>query len=384
MLIVNRLFRLVYIILERAICFIFRRIPFSSSKRLLQAIFNEYEMKSDEYISYKVHYKKADFFVPSDIETKTENGELAIVIQGPIEMKDDFTIETIKLYKKLFSGAIIICSTWNDTPEDVLKKIKELDCYLIVSEFFEENGFSNINYQIKTTYEGVKKAKELGAKYVLKNRADIRVYKEFSFEYLKNLLELFPIKIDVNSPFNLKGRIITVQGSAGQMFMPYWLQDFIYFGYTEDVLNFFDIPYDHRVIKDRIKFQVEKFGSCPNGEDISKIPAPEIYLTKAFLEKYQTINYSVESSWDIIKRFFLIIDFEDLNLFWVKYQKQRNLSRLYREPGLHNLEDFYDYKVGDSMDPYKNITFVDFVNLYMDTYKYDRPMEMIKKNRRLN
>lgn len=44
---------------------------------------------------------------------------------------------------------------------------------------------------------------------MLKNRSDLRIYKEFSFEYLKSLLGAYPV---LGTKVPLKGRIVTFVG----------------------------------------------------------------------------------------------------------------------------------------------------------------------------
>lgn len=45
---------------------------------------------------------------------------------------------------------------------------------------------------------------------MLKNRSDLRIYKEFSFEYLKSLLGAYPV---LGTKVPLKGRIVTLWGN---------------------------------------------------------------------------------------------------------------------------------------------------------------------------
>ncbi len=42
----------------------------------------------------------------------------AIAMQGPLLLKNNFTLETLKLYKKYFQNALIILSTWEGEDED--------------------------------------------------------------------------------------------------------------------------------------------------------------------------------------------------------------------------------------------------------------------------
>ncbi len=380
----NFCFRIFFFFYREANSLIFKLLP-QRKDLLFNSLIENYSFRSDEFITYKVHFKNADFFIPSKIKTTLEGYELAIVFQGPIDYKDNFSIETVKLYKKIFPKAFLIFSTWSNENKEALKKLKALGCDVILTDPFEPNGFGNVNYQIKTTIEGIKKARSLGAKYVLKNRSDYRIYREFTFEFLKNLLDLYPItrnSIDADK-VKIIERIITIPGWPGQIFMPYWIQYFIYFGRTEDVYNFFDIPFDSRNIKDRGKFMVENYGSCADGHVIQSIPNPETYMTRAFLSKYVESDMNVKLFWERIRDFFIIIDHEDLNAYWHKYDKFRNISRLYTEPGEYCKDAYEDFEYLKDWDPYKNITFADFLNIYCKSYIYEKWMEESRRGRKL-
>jgi hypothetical protein len=336
-----------------------------SGRLALPLLLQGYEMYSENYFSFKLRPKRADYFIPSNIKTKTKQGEFAIVLQGIIEVKDNFTIETVRLYKKIFPSAIIIISTWDNTSKDLLNEFKNLGCEMVLSKNFEPCGIGNVNYQICTSLAGIKRARELGATYTLKNRSDLRIYREFAFEYLKSLLTIFPV--DEVNPFNLKGRIISPAGNSGQMFMPLWIQDFYYFGYTEDMLNFFSIPYDSRQIHSAQKYLKEKYGEF-DGDIMCNMLVPEIYITKSFIEKYVHAEMNVLSHWNFIKKYFIIVDHESLDAYWSKYELY-NLSSYYCEyDGKHNF-----------IDPKKHLSSVDFCNLYNDQYEYEAWMERMRK-----
>lgn len=163
--------------------------------------------------------------------------------------------------------------------------------------------------------QGARRAKELGAKYVLKNRSDLRIYKEFSFEYLKSLLDAYPV---LGTKVPLKGRIVTFVGATGQLFLPYWLQDFLYFGHTDDIINLFSIEQNECDIANAPAYFKREYKYC-TGEDMCREVVPEIYITKMFLSKYMDIDDSVKGFWDSIKNYFMIVDWDDLSAVLFKY-----------------------------------------------------------------
>lgn len=60
-------------------------------------------------------------YVDTKVRSTTSKGELAIVLQGIVAIQDDCTLETVRLYKKIFPSAIIILSTWDFTSDELLQ-----------------------------------------------------------------------------------------------------------------------------------------------------------------------------------------------------------------------------------------------------------------------
>lgn len=265
--------------------------------------------------TYRLNPLRTKNYVDTKMCSTTFEGELAIVLQGIVATQDDCTLETVRLYKKIFPKAIIILSTWDFTPNELLQQFREEGCEIVLCQSFEPCGFGNVNYQIYTSLQGAKRGKELGAKYILKNRSDMRIYKEFSFEYLKSLLDAYPV---LGTKIPLKGRIVTLKGATGQLFLPYWLQDFLYFGYTEDIINLFDIKLNERNVANAPAYFKREYKYCA-GEDMCREVVPEIYITKMFLSKYIDIDDSVKGFWDCIRKYFITVDWDALSVVWFKY-----------------------------------------------------------------
>ena len=337
-----------------------------NEKVMLDIFSRSFEKYSDNYFCYKLRPKKADYFIPSNIKTTTTSGEFAIVLQGLIEMRDEFTFETIKLYRRLFPGAIIIVSTWDYTDPSIVRTLELLGCEVVLNKDIPVCGLGNVNYQICTSLAGLKRAKELGAEFALKNRSDLRVYREFAFEYLKSLVELNTISS--SNVYGLKGRIITQAGNWGQMFNPMWLQDFLYFGYTDDLINLFDIPYDDRNIH---CYRKDNFDTkrVLTGETLAKWPASEINITKRFIQKYHNSDLSLKDWWNFLGEYCYIVDSEDLLTLWNKY-------------GLNDLGQFYCEYDGkhNYRDPFRHISSSDFINIMNHKYIYEEWMENEKAN----
>ena len=207
-----------------------------------------------------------------------------------------------------------------------------------------------------STLVGLRRARELGAKYCIKNRSDLRICKPQAFEYLKSLLDIFPLG---GEDIPLKGRIVSLNGYRGQMFYPFWSQDYMYFGFTEDLINLFDIQRDERDMPDSSCFMSGE-NRIRNGKEFTETLPPEMYITLQFVKKYVSVDeLTIKQSWDIIRKYFVIMNFEDLNAIWKKHNR-------------YFLNEIMVESDGKTMytDPYRIFTFSDFVNLYTGQMPY--------------
>lgn len=329
---------------------------------------NAFEKVYYKYCNFKLRAKDINKCIPSKINTDSRVNEFAIIIQGPIDEKDNFTYNTIKVYKKNYPKALIIISTWDSANPKIVNKLKELGCIIILNKTFSPSGLGNVNYQICTSLAGIKKAKEMGAKYVLKTRSDFRINKSFALEYLKTLIELVPSK----DTSKLKGRVISLAGASGQMFIPFWIQDFLYFGYTEDMEMLFDIPYDNRNIPSAISFITNKYKPC-TGRNLEDENVAEIYITKHFVSKLTKIEPTVKCFWECITKYFLIVDYDDLNIYWNKYGR-RSLSK--------ENSEFIGSKTIE--DPYRNLNLDTSLCIIQGHILYEEWMENVMDNFYLN
>lgn len=324
-----------------------------------------YNNLSDEFFNYQLRPKTSIHYNDNIIKTNTAPKELAIILQGLPEEKNNLTFETIKIYKKVFPGAIIIVSTWDSVPSDTIKKYVDEGCELVINETFETCGFNNVNYQLCTTLSGLRKAKELGATYAIKNRSDLRINREFCFEYLKSLLEIFPV---ADNSLNTNGRIIALSSGWPQLFFPNWIHDFFFFGFTDDLINVFDIPYSDKHMHSTVQYFKNKYKTII-AEDYLKEEVPEVYITKHFLEKHIEVKDTVRFFWDIICKYYIIIDFNDINAMWNKNNRY-NLSVESRDYNGYEMYKTEDY----------NLKFSTFLSMYTGKLLYEEWMEDVRKH----
>lgn len=281
--------------------------------RELQAICKAAERHSENYATYRLRPKKMSNVPVLNLANTNEFEQIAIVMQGPLMVKDDFTLETAKYYKKCYQKAIVIVSTWDDADARTLRLLRENGIIVVLSKLPDNCGHLNINYQVTNTLAGVIKAQKYGAKFICKTRTDQRLYHPNAIEYLFNLVKIFPVN---NEDFIKKqcGRIVALCMPYGDMFYPYCLADFLYFGYADDIESLFSIATDNR----------------PNGtvgkgmtrrEIAENMGAPEIQLLRNYIVSMGGNNEcTVRAYWQFVKNHMITIHRDEIGLFWPKYE----------------------------------------------------------------
>ena len=275
----------------------------------------------------------------------------AIVMQGPIRKEDDFTVETVKFYNRLYPTAGIIVSTWNDENPEEIRKIRAAGAEILLCEKPVSGGHLNINYQLKNTREGIKEAQKKGYSYIAKSRTDQRISKPYVFEYMINLMKQYP-PVDSQKQ---KQRIVSLSMNYGNMFFPYFMSDFFYFGSADDMGQLFAISMD-----DRKPFDMPA-GSSRRAYS-EKAYAPEVFIMKNYLKSLGCSgDTSIKDYWEGVLRYLLCVDMKTLDLYWPKYEGKYRLHEFYG--------DFFEY---DSDEKVKtmNFDFVNWLNLYSGTLKY--------------
>lgn len=93
----------------------------SNGFRIIGSLCNAFYHIYPNYCSYRLYPLSTKKYVDTKVRSTTSKGELAIVLQGIVAIQDDCTLETVRLYKKIFPSAIIILSTWDFTSDELLQ-----------------------------------------------------------------------------------------------------------------------------------------------------------------------------------------------------------------------------------------------------------------------
>lgn len=148
------------------------------------------------------------------------NTDFSIIIQGPTQ----YYRELIDLYKN--ADNVLWC-TWDDEPLEAIKSIKEVGIYVHLISKPQSTGYWNINFQCKSTLEGLLKCKEIyDSKFYLKIRSD------FIVTDVNQLLKSFSIK---NEKINFLGWANMLQG---------FFLDYIVFGDFESMEKYWHFKDD--------------------------------------------------------------------------------------------------------------------------------------------
>jgi len=266
----------------------------------------------DSFFSFHLRPKKAQL-INCAIDTNKELDKICIIIQGQIIQSEEFTLETIKVYKYLFPRVNIILSTWNDENTKKIEDFSFKNFYIIKSRKPTEAGELNINFQIKTMQKALKLINSIdNIKFITKTRSDCRIYDPFALTNLLNLINNFPVK---KNNF-LSYRIIGNSASTCK-FRVYGLTDVFQFASKNDMINYWDISYYNQVLQDK-NFNL-------NNEPIIKDTPliSEILLCSYFLYKNKvSLKWDLEHWWEVCSNYFMVVDDKLIDLYWHKHSPE--------------------------------------------------------------
>ncbi len=302
--------------------------PFSKKKRKkFRDKYSQFKfVKDNAFRTYenKPVYSK-DYMTLSD--PFAQRNDIAIVMQGPLKKEWNFTVETIKMYRKNFAGCKVVVSTWDDEEKTVCNQLKDMGVTLVLSKPLESN-YLNTHRQIISTRVGLENAKELGCKFALKTRTDQRLYETNVPEFLLNTLKAFPLKADIKTQ---NQRLITTSFNTFK-YRLYDISDMFLFGDIDDVLNFWSCPLPK--IKKNYPKNLMQF--------LRNLPA-EIYFTSNFLQRTGwDIKWTLKDSWIALAQRFCIVDTVSVGLYWPKYSIEENRYRNFF--GKHNVLEELTFK----------------------------------------
>ncbi len=354
---IKPLFSAVVKIVIKSIDSIYAAVSKAHIEGTIQTVSQALETKT-EYVSYQIMPK--DTSVIPILDGLNQSSSFAIVMQGPLCKKDNMTVNTIKFYKKAYPLAKIIVSTWKDESKEDIEIIAELGAVVVQSEKPSHSGIMNVNYQLTSSLAAVKRAKEMDCEFAVKTRTDQRICKPFIFDSMISAIKFFP------GGERQKGRLVTLGVCNGGMFTPYYTCDFLYFGYTDDLLNLFSIPLDDREDDKTLR---DSNLLLTRRQLAEQIRAPEIYILKHYCKEYLKLSGedTIKEYWNVAKNYLICYGMNDVELMWNKYDRLYNLN-------------FYSSSYFNGRDSLKCLRtmcfdFFNWFNLYVGNIKYDEHYE---------
>lgn len=291
----------------RPILRVFKRLNDSGlvSEELMISVCSEIEQNSPCFISFTMRPKNNEL-----ISCKPGHGipnSLAVVLQGPLAIKDDFTLNTVKIYINNPSIKYVIVSTWENEDKNVIEDLKSIGAIVVVSELPKNSGIGNINYQLASMKVGIQKAYELGADYICKTRTDQRICDEYGFDMMYNLVNTFPVQ----NGAGLFKRFVVLSTEHENMMFPYYISDFLYFGYKDDMIKLLSIPEECR--QERPKFVSYR-------KRLQDLGNAEVYIMRNLI-RILDLDYgiSVKEYWEFAQKALIIVGKNDIGLYWNKY-----------------------------------------------------------------
>lgn len=238
----------------------------------------------------------------------SDRADVAIVMQGPVAEKYDFTLESLRLYRHFYPKAPLILSTWTGSARTFLDQCQEIGVEVVESEPIDGGRYGNLTRQKHTTIAGLIRAEKLGSKFALKTRTDQRMFKSDFIEQFQALSFAFP-RLESGQLASKSRIFLTYQNSF--IDRPLSGSDFVQFGEISDLLQMWS--------------SVDQY-------ELSVDLAAEQILAGSYL---LSLGWAAEgifdsSNWEkAMAEVFGFIESSTVDLLWLKYSAREFLWRRY-------------------------------------------------------
>lgn len=306
-------------------------------KAVFRMLFEEFNKKSKfSWLRYsRIPHSRIprNFFAENITPHKLD--DVGIILQGPIRYEDDFTLETAKLYRYYYPKSVIVISTWKGVKDTFIKACNEINVFVKENEYPPFNGKYNINYQICSSFEGLKFLESHNCKFALKSRTDQRFINDNFLVYFRNLQKIFPVNNIKMAKNKLKDRII-IPGPSVKKF-PFYIGDMYAFGTIDDLKFLYGS--DYFLDKNALDFAnleaLKKYEHKECADDYKDVTLiyRDVFATTFSSEHY--LGYCLYSNiigeadvekddlldlyWSFLKNYCVVADREMLGWFWPKY-----------------------------------------------------------------
>jgi hypothetical protein len=241
---------------------------------------------------------------------RTPRPARTVVVQGPIV--PGITARVLELSLALHPDNQVVLSTWADTPPALLDAVRPLADDVVLSVRPEHPGVQNRNAQIVSTRAGLARARELGARTVLKTRSDLAVLAPSVFDRAAWWLE----RIAASTPpdAGIRQRLV-VPASFTRKYLLYHPSDMVMLGHVDDMTRYWSAPLDAR---GGHLLSPEWIGRSVMSVALEGNPT-ESYLGTAFCRTLgRSLRGTLEDSWAFYRDLFAVVDNDWFDLLWLK------------------------------------------------------------------
>ena len=267
--------------------------------------------KRDKYVSER--YREVSPKTVDEIFID-KTSDVAILMRGQIIKVDDFTMNSLKMYRLYYPDAEIFLSTWDYcVDEQFYDFANKYNIKLVLSKFVKpKTGYKSDNLQIIGNVNGLKEIIKNKIQYTLSTRTDQRFYSPNLLLYLKNIISDNPYKKSNNSKDRQKNRLLAMSFDSF-MFRLYGIGDMFLFGLTDDVYNYWNSDHDQRIINYKSTNKISL-------RELAKKRYSEVYFMTEFLKRNgHNLEWTLNDYFEVIRKRFIIIDSSSMDFFWPKY-----------------------------------------------------------------
>jgi hypothetical protein len=233
----------------------------------------------------------------------------AVMLQGPLRHDDDFTVETVRHYRRSMPASRIIVSTWDDEDAQAIQRLRIAGARVVLARRPANRGPMNVNLQICGTQAGLAAVREEGHELVLKTRTDARIYSYHALDFLAGLMQAFPLHPSAKQ----SARIVTLD-FATRLLIPNHPSDMLMFGRLDDLERYWDAPHSDHPERQR----TSNLGTLWTEQ------TPELYLCESYLRRIgRPCERTIASWWQTLAELFVVVDRTSIDYFWPKYEYVR-------------------------------------------------------------
>lgn len=343
---------------------------YKAEKAVMRSIIKKISSKSYDYVRYSILPKNNSMESSEKSETKLYN-KVGIVLQGPIRSENNFTLETVIMYRKMFPGVNIVVSTWDDISETDKSLFIQNNIHLVLNEKPQNHGAGNVNLQLKTSLEGLSFLKMEGCDYCFKTRTDQRVYANDIIKYTMSLDNVFPVREEYKKIMNK--RLIFISYGKSYRYLPFALCDFFVCGHIDDMIKLYNIQYnewpdDYHILRQKdekefytkITSELEPYDNVTPYEIYNnfneiyyKYMCAESYIIHTYydknIKKIKKDDNLMQHYYFFLSQFAIVIDSRETEMLWPKY-------------------DIYNSQLESSLDYLSKLDFKKWIQIYIQNY----------------